>query len=613
MNNDVEEVKSRLNLVDVVGDYVRLERAGAGQWKGLCPFHKERTPSFTVSEERQLWHCFGCGKGGDVFSFVMEQEGMTFRDALVALAERAGVELTRQHTDANANTSIDQKKLLYDILELATKFYQKQLVDGIGRHKARPYLTDRGISEMSIAEFRLGFAPHGWHHIRDFLHGRKYTLADIAAAGLIIQKDGTHGDSINDYYDRFRGRIMFPITDPLGRVVGFSARILPDDENDKDGRKQAKYINTTESPVYHKSAILYGIAHAKQAMKDTGRTVVVEGNLDVIAMHQAGIRETVAVSGTALTENHARIIRRYAPQVILFFDNDDAGRKAAFKSTALCVSVGLRVRVVMTDGEMAKDAADIALNNPAHLTELIKHSRDAVAFFLDRALATHNVATPDGRHAVIRTIAPLINAHASHVDKEYWVEQLAQRTQTSPATVTEELERLQAERDYGGDIQREATIQQESGTNQNVEVAQSDILLDNLLSLAAQSDDALRVLASYSFPLPLLEQKKALHALIMAYMDGATSFAQVLSVVDDESTRHVLEKVLRSHRAATTGIIITSDAEALAKEVEDMCARMIALWTKEERARLIATLSEAESSGNAARQKKIIKRIQELL
>lgn len=310
MQSPTEEIKARLNIVDVVASYVKLDKSGS-HWKACCPFHRERSPSFMVNEERQMWHCFGCNKGGDVFAFVMEMEGMGFRDALVMLAERANVELPQYSKESQEHyqEERDEKTRLFEIHELATKFYEKQLWEGVGKDQALPYLHKRGLSDESIRTFRLGFAPSGWRNLYDFLVKSGFHAKELVQAGIALKKD--QGDG---YYDRFRERIMFPITDTIGRVIGYSARVAPGADE-----SQAKYINTSETPIYKKSQVLYGLSYARQAIKQAGYTVLVEGNMDVIACHQAGIENTVAVSGTALTEEQLAMLRRYGKEMRFFF------------------------------------------------------------------------------------------------------------------------------------------------------------------------------------------------------------------------------------------------------------------------------------------------------
>ncbi|HLN18572.1 MAG TPA: CHC2 zinc finger domain-containing protein, partial [Patescibacteria group bacterium] len=272
MNSDLEEIKSRLNIIDVLGEYIRLEKAGSN-YRALCPFHNEKSPSFMVSEERQMWKCFGCQKGGDIFSFVMEIEGLEFRDALKQLAEKAGIKLAGYDPK-----KIEVKNRTLEILELVTKWYEYQLWKGPGKIKILKYLRERGLNDETIKEFRLGYAPKGWRNILTFLLSRGFKADEIKKTGLLVEKKDTQisnsqfpisnkipnlNSQNTKYYDRFRERIMFPISDYSGKVVGYSARVAPGGDE-----SQAKYVNTPETEVYHKSNILYGLDKAKSNIKE---------------------------------------------------------------------------------------------------------------------------------------------------------------------------------------------------------------------------------------------------------------------------------------------------------------------------------------------------------
>lgn len=415
MQSPTEEIKARLNIVDVVGGYVKLDKSGS-HWKACCPFHRERSPSFMVNEERQMWHCFGCNKGGDAFAFVMEMEGIGFREALIMLAERANVELP-QYTKAaeeHYQEVRDEKSRLYEIHEFATKFYEKQLWEGVGKEKALPYLRDRGLSDESIRKFRLGFAPEGWRNLSDFLVKSGFSAQELTQAGVALKKE--QGDG---YYDRFRDRIMFPITDTIGRVVGYSARVAPGADE-----SQAKYINTSETPIYKKSQVLYGLSYARQSIKQAGSTVLVEGNMDVIACHQAGIENTVAVSGTALTEEQLALLRRYAKEIRFFFDMDEAGQKAARRSTELALAHEIEALIIaIPDG---KDAADLAREHPDALREAIAHPKPALAYFLAQLVGRYDIATPAGQKEVLAQFVPFVAAAKNDIDRAYWLKELAQ-------------------------------------------------------------------------------------------------------------------------------------------------------------------------------------------
>lgn len=420
-----EEIKNRLNIVELVQSYVRLEKSG-NYWKAPCPFHQERTPSFVVNEERNMWHCFGCNKGGDAFAFVMEIENMSFREALEMLADRAGVELPRYNQEQyNQEKSLKEK--LGEILELATKFYEKQLWEGEGKRSALPYLQKRGLTEESIRTFRLGYAPEGWNHITDFLKTKGFSEYEIETAGLALKKSGK-----NSVYDRFRDRIMFPIENSFGKVIGYSARVMPGADD-----SQGKYINTPETPLYHKSDVLYGIAHAKGSMKEKNEAILVEGNMDVIALHQAGFTQTVAVSGTALTQEQLRILKRYGDTVKLFFDMDAAGQKAARKSTELALQNELQVQMVTLPS--GKDAADLAQEDSALLAKSVEEAKEALEVFLHQIINAHDVSSAVGKQRIAEDFSTLMGHIHSHVVREHWIHVLAQKLGVSEVSLREDI------------------------------------------------------------------------------------------------------------------------------------------------------------------------------
>lgn len=421
MKTDLEEIKNRLNIVDIIGEYLRLEKAG-GNWRGLCPFHNEKTPSFMVSEEKQIWHCFGCQKGGDVFSFVMEMEGLEFREALRILAEKAGVELVKENPAVT-----ERKSRTIDILELATKFYAFQLWEGPGKDRILSYLHDRGLSDEKIKEFRLGYAPKGWRNIFDFLMKRGYRLDEIVDSGLAIRKDGSQGA-----YDRFRGRIMFPIADYSGRVVGYSARVAPGEDE-----SQAKYINSPETGVYHKSRILYGIDKAKGEIKRRDFVLLVEGNMDAIAASQAGFPNVVAVSGTALTSEQVDILKRYTRNFRMFFDMDSAGEAATRKSIRLCLSKDVAVKVVEIPS--GKDAADIAKSDPKALRRAVEESKDAVECLFERSFRKHDGGTAQGKRLIADDLLEIIEGFDNPIERSHWTKKLSEGLEIDERALTEML------------------------------------------------------------------------------------------------------------------------------------------------------------------------------
>ena len=307
MDNNIEKIKERVDIVDLISSYLKLQKAGVN-YKAKCPFHNEKTPSFSVSPERQVWHCFGCGKGGDQFTFVQEIEGADFPEALRILARRAGVEL--EHFDRSLQ---NEKTRLLEICELASTFFEKQLWHSNAGAKVLAYLKDRGVEESSVREFQLGYAPDSWDSLSAFLKSRGYGEQEIFNAGLSVKKE-TGG-----YYDRFRSRITFPVLDINGQTVGFTGRDFDSGKKEDREIKLAKYVNTPQTLIYDKSRVIYGLDKAKTEIRKKDKCVVVEGNMDVILSRQAGAENVVASSGTALTEQHLKTIKRYTNNLALCF------------------------------------------------------------------------------------------------------------------------------------------------------------------------------------------------------------------------------------------------------------------------------------------------------
>jgi DNA primase len=460
MNSDVEEIKSKLNIVDVLSEYIRLEKAGTN-FKARCPFHNEKSPSFMVSEDKQIWHCFGCGKGGDIFGFVMEMEGLEFREALMLLAEKAGVPIRKFNAKEEG-----RKNRVLEILELATKFYETQLWKCSTGPKILAYLKDRGIQEETLREFRVGFAPEGWRNLLTFLLGRGYKEEEILKTGLIIKKE----DKNPGYYDRFRDRIIFPVADSGGKIVGFSARVAPGGDE-----SQAKYVNTPETEVYHKSRVLFGLDKAKSEIKKSGYAFLVEGNLDVIAASQAGLKNVVAVSGTALTSDHLAIIKRYADDLRMCFDMDQAGELATRKSLKLCFEKGVNVKVVELPS--GKDAADLAKNNPRALQDSVIKAKNAMEYLLDKSLARFDKKQVEGKRKIAEDLLEMLAFLNSELETGHWLKKIAEELETEESVLTDMLKKAK----IGDRIKSTSdnNFTAENFSNQN----KLEILIQDLLGL----------------------------------------------------------------------------------------------------------------------------------
>jgi len=387
----ISRVKEANDIVDVVSHYVELKRSGAN-YKGLCPFHQEKTPSFMVNPARQIFHCFGCGTGGDVLRFLMLHEGLPFTDALEKLAGRAGIELPQ--ASSSGGPGAGEKDLLYRANRVAAVFYTECLMKSEKGRKARDYLAARGIHSDAGRIFGVGYAPPGWRNVGDEL-GKKGIPGKVGiAAGLLIQGEGGKKP-----YDRFRDRVIFPIRDVGGRILGFGGRVF--------GDEIPKYLNTPETAIYRKGDSLFGLDIAAPHVRDANEVILVEGYLDVISLHQGGIRNVVGVLGTALTEGQALRVRRITDRCVLLFDSDEAGRKAALRSALILLETGLQVRVAPLEAGEDPDS-HLRKKGAEDLLARISEARDILVFALDDARTDHPTLKPGDRFQVIDAIVPYL-------------------------------------------------------------------------------------------------------------------------------------------------------------------------------------------------------------
>jgi DNA primase len=412
----LEQIRAANDVVDVIGSYLPLKRAGAN-FVTLCPFHKEKSPSFNVNPHRQIFHCFGCHKGGDVFTFVKEYENITFVEAVKRLAERASIPLKFDQTPGQEQARFLKDGLL-EIHEQITRRWQAALQNDAAGQIARDYLKKRGVTEEAVQLFRLGYAPDAWDDTVNWSKGKGYNIELVEQAGLVIRhpEKGT-------FYDRFRGRLMFPICDEQGRVVAFSGRVLSGDE------KTAKYLNSPETPIFTKSKVFFGLDKSKRAILDAGFAVVCEGQLDLIASYMAGIKNMVAPQGTAFTAEHARILKRYVNEVVLCFDSDTAGQKAAARVQESLLASGLSVRVATVPAPHDPDSF-IKSHGAAAFHELITGAREFFEFYLDHLCATNDPRTEKGQSAVVQAMGEMVRKSGDAV----LVDKYAQKTSMKLST-----------------------------------------------------------------------------------------------------------------------------------------------------------------------------------
>ena len=437
MSSQIEEIKSKIDIVDLVGSYLRLQKAGAN-FKALCPFHGEKTPSFNVSPVRQIWHCFGCGIGGDIFEFIQKIEGVEFVDALKTLADRAGVELKRE--DPQFRTERNRQLAL---LEEAAKFFEDNLVanqqisenfvDSRQENNVTPfnYLHQRGLTDETIREFRLGYAPDEWRALSGHLKTRGFSSGEIEKSGLVAKNQ-------RDFYDRFRGRIMFPIFDYNGRVIAFGGRIYPEKEN------EAKYVNSPETAFYQKSRILYGLNKSKQEILRTGECVLVEGYMDMVMSWQSGVKNVAASSGTALTLEQLKLLSRLCGKIILAFDIDVAGDAANKRGINLLKNIleqNLEFDVKVVKLDKFKDAADAVKEDPAVWRAAVTASVSIAKFYIDTALKKYGSGTPEAKIEFQRNVLPLV-ASLAELERAHWVREISNILNIREDSVWDALKRI---------------------------------------------------------------------------------------------------------------------------------------------------------------------------
>lgn len=569
MSSIVEEIKSRLNIVDVVGAYVKLERAG-GSLKARCPFHSERSASFFVSPGRQTYHCFGCSRGGDMISFVEEMEGLDFSGALKVLALRAGVEL--KHQTMRGGDDAGQRELLYRALDLATQFYQAVLIKF---PEALSYLHQRGLTDETIKNFRIGFAADAWSSLYDILIKKGITAETMERAGLIVR--GNKG-----WYDRFRGRIMFPLTDMSGRVVAFSGRVLKDDHGKTLGASsQAKYVNSPETEVFQKSRILFGFHLAKQAMRQADQAVLVEGQMDLILSHQAGVMTTVASSGTALTALQLSLIKRFTQNIVIAFDADSAGLAAAHRAVGLALVQGMSVRMArLSRGE---DPADIALRSPEEWRKVIETAKHVIDFYLEKFALECAHDSAMFRREVSRVVIPFIAELKSVIDQGHYVGQAAKLLHLKEEPVWEEVRKCGLRDEYKT---TKDSLLHTPPVSRKLRIAQT---IEGLLLWQERE--------KVSLVHDLRKLRSRFNGLLRSVPGSSEEFEQGIG----KREKLVFEAEARFHGAV-----------ALDEEIEDLFRNLEGEIIRERLARKMDDLKTAEASGNAEEARNLLGECQEL-
>lgn len=429
MNSPVATIKERLSIEDVVSSYIKLERAGAN-FRARCPFHNEKTPSFFISPDRGSYYCFGCSASGDIFTFVEEFEGLDFKGALKLLADKAGVPLTGYNKEAES-----EKERLYRAMEDATRYFEANLSQN---EEVVSYLKKRGLEEKTIKDFRIGFALLDWRSLHAHLEKRGFSDLEMEKAGLTKKTE-------KGSYDRFRGRVMFPISDSSGRVIAFSGRIFVDDG------KSAKYLNSPDTPIFSKSSVLFGLDKAKESIRKNNFTILVEGQMDLVLSHQAGYKNTVATSGTALSDStvskenavsNLGLVRRISSNIVLAFDADKAGINASGRAGKIALSLGMDVKVATMPEGM--DPADLILKNGVDAwKEAIKNSKHIIEFLLNRVLKNSAGDNRKAGREIKETILPYVESLDSAIEKMHFIKKISDASGIEEGALKDDLKKIE--------------------------------------------------------------------------------------------------------------------------------------------------------------------------
>lgn len=458
--DQVAQIREKIDIVSFISEYITIKKAGRN-FKANCPFHGEKTPSFVVSPERQIWHCFGCGKGGDVYTFLMEYEKLEFAEALRHLAKRTGIELVSQKGTSGITS---KKELLYEINNFAKEFYHYVLTKlPAGKH-AREYLENRGITQKVIETFRLGFSPSSDHALVDYLiKKKKYTREDIIEAGLAFQ--GRYG-----LVDFFRGRLMFPLIDHRDNVVGFSGRVLT-------GDVPSKYINTRETLIYHKGEHVFGLNVTKDAIRREKQVILVEGEFDVMSCFEHGIGNIVAVKGTALTEQQVNLLSRFVSKITFCFDGDKAGQEAIKRSLPIVEKKGLTVTVVVPPH--GKDADEALKTDAGAFKKAVKEDIGVYDYLLQKLISDNDTETAEGKKQAVSEFLSFIQSVQNEIVKEHYLRKLSKEVGTSYESIAKELQRV---------TQRQATQSVPKLSTEKKKRSRDEMLEEYLLALIVQSD-----------------------------------------------------------------------------------------------------------------------------
>ncbi len=587
----IQQIKDKLDIVDVVGSYLKLQKTGINL-RAPCPFHSEKKPSFFVSPARQSFKCFGCGEQGSIFDFVMKIEGIEFGDALKILAQRAGVELKSLRPELKT-----ERQRLYEICELASKFFEKQLASSAGR-EVKKYLLKRGLTKDSIRKWRLGYAPGpglkktgSWRNLSDFLVGKGYSREEIVKAGLAVvpEKGGTP-------YDRFRQRIIFPVFDFNSQVIGFGGRVLEGSE------ETAKYINTPNTLLYDKSRVVYGLNFAKVEVRKKDFSILTEGYTDAILVHQAGFANAVASSGTALTPFHLRILKRYSNKLLLALDMDVAGDMATKKGIDLAQKEGFEIKVI--EIPQGKDPAEFIAKNPKKWQKLVETARDIMTFYFENALTKFDSKTPQGKKEISQLLLPRLKDIANKIVQAHWVQKLADSLGVSEKIIYEEMAKISRSEETLVSAEQEISPAEKAEETKT----RKQILEERIIFLLLKEPEHLESVQKDFLQFFSPETKTIISGLKKDDLSAEKNLTKALEKFEKkgENIKKVLDDVFLMSEISDFGIEAGEASEEMKEEIELCLEELKKIGLKSELIELGKEISEAEKEGDQKKLKKLV-------
>jgi len=595
--DQIDQVRQKTDIVELISSYIPLKKAGRN-FKALCPFHSEKTPSFVVSPERQIFKCFGCGVGGDVFKFLIEYENMEFAEALRFLAEKAGIKLKSY----KPSKKYQQKKKIYSINHLASEYYHYLLTKHQLGKKALNYLKKRGISKKSIDQFKLGYAPQGWRNLTQFLTQKKdYKKQEVESAGLILKsqssrfkvsrKAGSRSAGQSSYYDRFRGRIIFPLFDHRSNIVGFSGRTM------KKNLKGAKYINTPETITYHKSDLFYGLNWSKKEIKKKDRAIIVEGEFDFISSYQVGVRNVIAIKGTALTPNQVELIKHYTDNIALALDEDTAGDSAARRGIKTADNKGLNIRIIQV--KYGKDPDECAQHSAKLWRQSCKRAIPVYDFYLKSAVSRYGKKGPEAKKKITEELVPIISQISNQVVKAHYLAELAEVLGVSQEAVAKEINRYNR--------QKKVDYKREKPKKQKPQKTRQEKLEELLLAFILQGETE-KLLKQIDLKIIQTNAVKKIIKALKKYLKDIKKFK--INLFAKKLPQELIETLDNAYLLDIKEIL--KDEEVLKNQFEKTKKELQKISCRGQICQLVEKIREQEKNGGSKKMQELTKKFSKI-